>query len=119
MQNSGDNVPCPLENRPRISDLFASTLLFVTEITKNALSLRITVLVELRLFANTFNRRKNRSSATPCQNVQVWNLYGIWKICSIPYIKSSIPYSSHSIFHTDFFLPFHIPFHTIVCPEGI
>jgi len=50
MQKSGGNVPCPHENRIRISDLlFASTLLFVTEITKNALSLRITVLVELRL----------------------------------------------------------------------
>jgi len=49
---------------------------------------------------------KNRTSATPCQNVQVWNLYGIWKICSIPYL-------SHSVFHTDVFLPFH----TIVCPD--
>jgi len=50
MQKSGDNIPCPQENRIRISDLlFASTLLFVTEIMKNALSLRITVLVELRL----------------------------------------------------------------------
>jgi len=50
MQKSGDNVPSPHENRIRISDLLvASTLLFVTEITKNALSSRITVLVELRL----------------------------------------------------------------------
>jgi len=51
MQKSGDNVPCPHENIIRTSNLlnFASTLLFVTEITKNALSLRIIVLVELRL----------------------------------------------------------------------
>jgi len=50
MQTSGDNVPCPHENRIRTSDLpVASTLLFVTETTKNALSLRITVLDELRL----------------------------------------------------------------------
>ena len=50
MQKSGDNVHYHHENRIRISDLlFAPTLLFVTEITKNALGLRITVLVELGL----------------------------------------------------------------------
>jgi len=50
MQKSGDSVPCPHENRIKISDLlFALTLLFATKITKNALSLRITVLVEPRL----------------------------------------------------------------------
>jgi len=50
MQKSGDNVPCPHENRIRISDLlFVSTLLFVTEVTKNALSLRITVIVRAGL----------------------------------------------------------------------
>jgi len=106
---------CPLfpweQNQNKWPPFFASTLLFVTEIRKNALSLRITVLVELRLlFANMFNWKKDRTSATPCQNVQVWNLYGIWKIRSIPYIKSSIPYFSHSVFHTDF------SFHSTVCP---
>jgi len=65
------------------------------------------------LSADMFNWKKNRTPATPCQNVQVWNLYGIWKIRSIPYIKSSIPYLSHSIFHTNFSLPFHIPCHSM------
>ena len=69
------------------------------------------------LFANMLNWKKNPTSATSCQNMQIWNLYGIWKICSSRYIKSSIPYLSHSISHTDFFLPLHIPFHTIVCPD--
>ena len=68
------------------------------------------------LSANMFNWKKNRTSATPCQNVQVWNLYGIWKIWfhSIHQISHSISYLSHSIFHTDFFLPFH----TIVYPAN-
>ena len=38
---------------------------------------------------------------------------GTWKILSFPYINISIPCLSHSICHTNFFLPFHIPSHTI------
>jgi len=115
MQKSDDNVSCPHENRIRISDLlFVSTLLLVTEITRSALSLRITVLVELRLCLLICSTERK----TPCQNVQVRNLYGIWKIWfhSIHQILHSIPYLGHSIFHTDIFFPFHIPFHTIACP---
>ena len=59
------------------------------------------------LSANMFNWKKNRTSATSCQNVQPWNMYGIWKIWS-----HSIHQIFHSIlepFHTDFFpsIPCH------------
>ena len=56
------------------------------------------------LFANTFNWRKKRTSATPCQNVQVWNLYGI-RINGrvVPFHTSNPPF--HSIIE-----PFHIPY---------
>jgi len=87
MQKSGDNVPCPHENRIRISDLFASTLLFVTEMTKNALSLRTTVLVELRLCLLICSAE--RKTGVQQHKVKMCK-YGIWKICSIPYIKSFI-----------------------------
>ena len=71
------------------------------------------------LSANMFNERKtglHQHHVKMCK-------YGICieygRFRSIPHIKSSIPYLSHSIFHTDF--SFHsifnsIPFHTIVCP---
>ena len=62
------------------------------------------------LFANMFNWKKNRTSATPCQNAQVWNMEDLFH--SIHQIFLSVPYLSHSIFHTDFFLPLH----TTVCP---
>jgi len=112
MQKSGFNVPYRHENRIRISDLlFASTLLFVTEITKNALSLRITVLVELRLCLLICSTE--RKTGLQQHHVKI-RKYGICMEYRrfVPFHK----YLSHSIFHTDFFLPFHIPFHTIVCP---
>jgi len=45
------------------------------------------------LSGNMFNWKKNRTSATPCQNVQVRNLYRIWKIWfhSVHQIFYSIP----------------------------
>ena len=52
------------------------------------------------LSANMLIWKKNRTSATPCQNVQVWNLYGIWKIWF---------HSIHQIFHS-MLGPFHIPY---------
>ena len=69
------------------------------------------------VFANMFNWKKNRTSATPCQNVQVWNLYGIWKIFPIPYTKSSIPYLSPILYSIPIFSFHSIPFLTIVCPD--
>ena len=48
------------------------------------------------LFANMFNWKKSRTSATPCQNVQVWNMEDSF-------------HSIHQIFH--FILePLHIPY---------
>ena len=80
MQKSGDNVPCSHENRIRISDLlFASRLLCVTEITKSALSLRITVRVELRILSaiGDVQLKDKPDFSNTMSNVQVWNLYGI------------------------------------------
>jgi len=80
MQKSGDNVPCSHENRIRISDLlFASRLPCVTEITKSALSLRITVLVELRILSaiGDVQLKDKPDFSNTMSNVQVWNLYGI------------------------------------------
>ena len=114
MQKSGDNFPCPHENRIRISNLlYASTLLFVTEITKNALSLRITVLVELCLLICSTKRK----TGLQLHHVKMCKC-GICMECgrffhSIHQIFHSI-LEPHSIFHTDFFLPFHtIPYHSM------
>jgi len=85
----------------------ASTLLFVTEITKNALSLRNTVLDGAQTLQLCFNWKKNRTSVTPCQNMQVWNLYGIWKIFSIPYIKFSFPFHTWVIPYSIRIFSFH------------
>jgi len=57
------------------------------------------------LFATMFNWKKNWTSATPCQNMQVWNWYGTWKIFSIPYLSFHVPYQ---------FLP-SIPCHSMPC----
>ena len=103
MQKSGDNVPCSHENRIRISDLlFASRLLCVTEITKSALSLRITVLVELRILSaiGDVQLKDKPDFSNTMSNVQVWNLYGISKIWF---------HSIHQIFHS-ILGPFHIPY---------
>jgi len=87
--------PCPHENRIRINDLLsASALLFVSEITKNALSLRITVLVELRLCLLICSTE--RKTGLQQHHVKMCK-YGIWMICSIPYIKSSIPFHTWAI----------------------
>jgi len=88
----------------------------VTEITKRALSLRITDLVELRLCLLICSTE--RKTGLQQHHVEMYK-YGICmkygRFGSIPYIKSSIPYLGHSIFHTDIFFPFHtIPYH--VCP---
>ena len=108
---------CPLskwEQNQNKWPLFALTLLFVTEIARSALSLRIGVPVELRLCPIICStERKNglqQHHVKMCKYV-ICMEYG--RIGSIPYIKSSIPYLGHFIFHTDIFLPFHIPFHTI------
>ena len=96
MQKSGDNVPCPHKNRIRISDLlFVSTLLLVTETTRSALSLRITVLVELRLCLLICSTE--RKTGLQQHHVKMCK-YGICmeygRFGSIPYIKSFIPYHS-------------------------
>jgi len=119
MQKTGDNVPCLHENSIRISDLlFASTLLFVTEITKNVLSLRTTVLVELRLcllICSTESKTDFSNTMSKCVSMEfVSNMEDLFN--SIHQFFYSIPYLSHSICHTDFSLPIHNPFHTIVFP---
>jgi len=101
MQKSGDNVPFPHENRIRISDLlFASTLLFVTEITKNALSLRIAVLFELRLcllICSTERKTGLQQHHVKCASMEfVWNMEDLF-------------HSIHQIFHS-ILEPFHIPY---------
>ena len=110
------SVSCPHENINRRSDLlFTSALLFVTEITKNAFSLQITVLVKLRLcllICSTERKTGLQQHHVKMCKCGICVEYG--RFGSIPYIKSSIPCLSHSIFHTNFFLPFH----TIVCPDG-
>jgi len=101
MQKSGDNTPCPHDNRIRISDLrFTSTSLFVTEITKNALSLRITVLVELRLcllICSTERKTGLSNTTSKCASMEfVWNMEDLFQ-------------SIHQIFHS-ILEPFHIPY---------
>jgi len=54
-----------------------------------------------------FNWKTNRTSATPCQMCKYGICMEYRKFGSIPYIKSSILYLGHSIFHTDNFLPCH------------
>ena len=115
MQKSGDNVPSPHENRIRISDLLvASTLLFVTEITKNALSSRITVLVELRLCLQLC--LTERKTGLQQHHVKMCK-YGICMEYGrfLPFHTSNLPFHTWAIPYSVpiFFLPFHIPFHTI------
>jgi len=108
MQKSGDNVPCPQweQNQNKWPPFRVS----VTVCDGNHCSCRTQA-----LSANMFNWKKNWTSATPCENVQVWNLHGIWNIWF---------HSIHQIFHS-IPGPFHIPcqffpsipYHTVLCPD--
>ena len=43
----------------------------------------------------------------------------VWKLSSIPFLKSSIPFHTilaSSILHAEISVPFHFPFHSIPCP---
>jgi len=68
------------------------------------------------MFATVFKWKKNRTSAMSKRA----SMEFVWKIEDffhyIHQIFRSTRYLSCSIFHTDFFLPFYIPFNTIICP---
>jgi len=90
----------PWEQNQNKWPLFASSLLFETEITKNALILGITVLVELRLcLLICLTERKTRLQQ---HHVKMCK-YGIWKI---------LFHSMHQIFHS-ILGPFYIPYRFI------
>jgi len=92
--------------RFRTSDLFfASTLLFVTEITKNAIRSQITVLVKLRLCLQPC--LTERKTGLQQHHVKICK-YGI----GMEHGRFFPFHTCHSMFHTNFYLPFH----AIVCP---
>jgi len=104
MQESGNNVTCPHENRIRIDDLFASTLLFVTEITEKRL--RRTSVYELLFKSNSGSvcwyvqlkeKTELSNNMSKCANMEfVWNMEDLF-------------HSTHQIFHS-ILEPFHIPY---------
>ena len=124
MQKSGDNVPCPHENRIRISDLlFASTLMFLTDIAKIVLSLRITVLDELRLcllICSTEGKTGLQQHHVKICKYGIFMEYGRF----VPFHTSNLSFhSTLKPFHIPyrFFpsIPYSIPYHSMPCPISV